>query len=283
MGEIIHNGSIPVLTTQLIPQSAVTYSEHLSHIAEFYDSETNNYDNGYSTPLCQAEDQVWVHLVQGMVGSKVADIGCGTGDFLKYFQPIEYAGLDISHQMVKAAQRKYGREFMVANMHDLPLPDDCFDTLVSIYGPMSYSPSPQALIQEFSRVVRPGGSLIVMPYTKRVEKGQRSSELDRKLLTGDYSTAINPYIEKVFYSTAMLRELFAGFDDVRITGINFTANGIECIDQVLQHTLGKKPYPAEFYKNYMLWELDNIHEKDRPVEFARHALVTAKKPGKPYS
>lgn len=122
--------------------------------------------------------------------------------------------------MVNEAQKKYGKMFMVTDMHHLPLPDDRFDTLISFYGPMSYSLNPQALIQEFARVVKPGGSLIVMPYTKRAGEARTASILERKVLTGDYSTATNPNIEKVFYSTEMLEELFKDFDDVQITGIN---------------------------------------------------------------
>ncbi|OGE18753.1 hypothetical protein A3J19_01450 [Candidatus Daviesbacteria bacterium RIFCSPLOWO2_02_FULL_41_8] len=265
---------------ECVAEPATTGLKHLSRIARFYDSEIDGYDNGYSTPLCQAEDEVLVHLIQDMVGSKVVDAGCGTGDFLKYFQPTEYVGFDISHQMVKTAQQKYGGTFMVADMHHLSLPNDYFDTLVSFYGPMSYSLNPQALIQEFTRVVKPGGSLIVMPYTKRSGEAQKSSILEKKVLTGDYSTATNPNIEKVFYSTEMLKELFKGFADVRIVGINFAANGIEYADGILQSMLKKEPISAEFYRNYMLWELENIEEKNRPVEYARHALVTARKPGK---
>lgn len=267
-----------IKTKECITESTTTGLTHLSRVAEFYDSETNGYDTGYSTPLCQAEDEVLVHLIRDMVGNKVADIGCGTGAFLKYFQPADYVGFDISHQMVNEAKKKYGRMFMVADMHHLPLPDNRFDTLISFYGPMSYSLNPQALIQEFARVIKPGGSLMVMPYTKRAGEARTAPILDRKILTGDYSTATNPDIKKVFYSTEMLKELFKGFDDVQITGINFAANGIEHVDGVLQGVLKKEPLSAEFYRKYMLWELDNIEEKNRPVEFARHALVMAKKP-----
>ncbi len=276
-----HSYPIPTSTSPIrLVTSETTSFERLSQIAAFYDSETEEYDNGYSTPLCQAEDRVWSHLIQNIVGSKVIDVGCGTGDFLKSFQPIEYVGLDISHQMAKIAHQKYGRAFIVANMHSLPFPDNYFDTLVSMYGPISYSLAPQELIQEFARVIRPEGSLIVMPYTKRVEKGEGGSISEKRILAGDYSTAINPDIKKVFYSTQMLKELFSGFDDVSIMGINFTANGIEQADKILQRVFKKEPLSVEFYQNYMLWELENMDDKDRLVEYARHAIVIARKPGK---
>ncbi len=270
-----------ITTTERTAESTTTGLRHLSRVAKFYDSEIDGYDKGYSTLLCQAEDEVLVHLIQGVVGNKVVDAGCGTGDFLKYFQPAEYIGFDISFRMVQEAKRKYGREFMVADMHNLSLPNDCFDTLVSFYGPMSYSLNPQALIQEFTRVIKPGGSLIVMPYTKRSGEAQTASTLERKVLTGDYATATNPNIEKVFYSTKMLKKLFNNFDDVRIVGINFAANGIEYADGILQGVLQKEPLSATFYRKFMLWELENIEEKNRPVEYARHALVIARKPDKP--
>lgn len=262
----------------LVTKSATNGQEQLANVAHFYDSETSEYDLGYSSSLCQAEDLVLVHLIRGMVGNKVADVGCGTGDFLKYFQPEQYVGFDISPQMIQKAKQKFGRDFRVADMHHLPLPDDYYDTLVSLYGPMSYSLSPQALIQEFARVVKPGGSLIVMPYTKRAGEAQTASVFEKKILTGDYSTATNPDIEKIFYSTEMLKDLFAGFADVQIIGFNFAANGIAHTDEMLHGLLQKESVSVKFYRQYMLWELENLPEKSRPVEYARHALVMAKKP-----
>lgn len=78
-----------VKTLESTEEFTTTGLKYLSRVANFYDSETDSYDTGYNTPLCRAEDAVLVHLIRGMVGSKVADIGCGTGDFLKYFQPAE--------------------------------------------------------------------------------------------------------------------------------------------------------------------------------------------------
>ncbi len=53
---------------------------------------------------------------------------------------------------------------------------------------------------------------------------------------------------------------------------------MEYVDRVLQSMLQKEPFSIEFYRRYMLWELENIEEKDRLVEYARHALVMARKP-----
>ena len=65
----------------------------------------------------------------------VLDIGCGTGELLKYLQPdIRYVGLDISPTAIETARLRYsGRpktDFYAANFREWRSPDDEYDCIV---------------------------------------------------------------------------------------------------------------------------------------------------------
>lgn len=138
-----------------------------------------------------------------------------------------------------------------------------FDAIVSFYGPMSYSLDPNKLLAEFSRVLVPGGVMIVMPYTKRVE---------HNLFLGGYSTAINCNIPKIYYSSGTLHELFKScpyFENVKIFGINYFINYLEHAIKQYGNSCG-----VDFYYDLLSNELKSYN---LPIEYARHALVIANK------
>lgn len=201
-------------------------AEQLTKIANFYDSETERYDEGYSSLACQAED-IFVHsLIAPHLFGNVLDIGAGSG-LLCEMQDIEgYVGIDISSKMVKAAKDKFpSKKFAVADMGSLPYANEYFDTVVSLFGPLSYSLTPESLIKEITRVTKPGGHIILMPYTLRVGKNAGIE---------GYTTATESEIEKIFYSKQSLKSLLSSLDDVRVLGINYFLNSyinlIESID-----------------------------------------------------
>lgn len=233
-------------------------------IANFYDKEAAEYDKNYSSPVCLAEDKIIASLTAPYIKGRVLDIGCGTGSLLNYFSPQEYYGLDISEKMIEKARAKYPKIiFSVGDMHNMPYSAKNFDTIVSFYGPMSYSLDPNKLLAEFSRVLAPGGTIMIMPYTKRVE---------HSLFLGGYSPAINRNISKIYYSSETLHKLFKNcpyFENVKIFGINYFVNYLEYAIKQYGNS-----YVSDFYYDLLLKELQNY---DLPIEYARHALVIANK------
>src|SRR5215831_18503079 len=64
-------------------------------------------------------------------GSRVLEIGCGTGDLLAALEPSEGVGIDLSAAMVReAAQRHPHLEFHQAAAERLELPDRTFDYVI---------------------------------------------------------------------------------------------------------------------------------------------------------
>jgi ubiquinone/menaquinone biosynthesis C-methylase UbiE len=94
---------------------------------------------------------------------RVLDIGTGTGEgalFLaREFPTARIRGIDISPQMIRAAQHKVGLDpegriaFKLADAADLPYSDDSFDLVTQLNMPPFFS--------EIARVLRPGGHVVV--------------------------------------------------------------------------------------------------------------------------
>ena len=78
--------------------------------------------------------QVYRFLVPA--GSKVLEIGCGTGDLLAALQPAAGVGIDFSGEMVRrAAERHPGLRFLQADIHELEdlngtLKEEAFDFII---------------------------------------------------------------------------------------------------------------------------------------------------------
>lgn len=119
-------------------------------IADYYDKEAAEYDKNFSSPVCEAEDKIIASLITPHIKGRVIDVGCGTGFFLDHFSPKKYCGLDISEKMIERARTKHPeRIFNVGDMNNIPYPKNIFDTLVSLYGPMSYSLKPTNYLPNF--------------------------------------------------------------------------------------------------------------------------------------
>jgi SAM-dependent methyltransferase len=94
---------------------------------------------------------------------RILDVGCGTGEgtlFLaREFPQARVRGLDISEEMVAAAEAKVGLDpegriaFKVGDAASLPYPDDSFDLVAQLNMPPFFA--------ELARVLRPGGMVIV--------------------------------------------------------------------------------------------------------------------------
>lgn len=111
-------------------------------------------------------------IVLGMFdkdGGKVLDIGCGPAvmadDLLK--RGCTFWGIDVSEKMISLARArmeshrlKSRAHFSVGDIENLEFPDDFFDAVLCM-GVLEYLSDDSPAIEQMSRVLRPGGTLIV--------------------------------------------------------------------------------------------------------------------------
>jgi len=126
-------------------------------------------------------DQRWRALATrwAMVkpGDSVLDIACGTGDLTLRLATTEarsVIGADFTQEMLDIAERKRIRRpepvqrktrFQLADAQDLPFDDASFDAVTIAFGIRNVQ-HPERAIAEFSRVLRPGGRLVILEFER---------------------------------------------------------------------------------------------------------------------
>ena len=115
------------------------------------------------------------------VGGRILEVGVGTGISLPHYSPdSRIVGVDISDHMLDKARERVRRldlgnveAIRVMDAEELEFPDSSFDVVVAQYV-VTAVPNPERALDEFVRVVRPGGEIVI---TTRIgaERGLRGS------------------------------------------------------------------------------------------------------------
>src|SRR6516162_1675295 len=103
------------------------------------------------------------------IGGRVLEVGIGTGISLPlYGQNVRIFGTDISEAMLRKAKQRVAEQRLknveglaVMDAEKLEFPDNSFDVVMAQYV-VTAVPNPEAALDEFARVVRPGGELIIL-------------------------------------------------------------------------------------------------------------------------
>lgn len=99
------------------------------------------------------------------------EVGIGTGRNLEHYPPeVELTGIDISARMLERASRTAGDlgrsvTLNIADVHVLPFDDASFDTVVATAVFCSVA-DPVRGLREVKRVVRPGGSVLLLEHVR---------------------------------------------------------------------------------------------------------------------
>ena len=103
-------------------------------------------------------------FIRASVGKRVLDIGCGTGDILKFLPAVDYRGFDISADYIASAKKKFGDRghFFCQSIEDsIDIPPSSFD-IVLAHGVLHHLNDAEA-IKLFSTAysaLKPGGRLV---------------------------------------------------------------------------------------------------------------------------
>src|SRR6266516_229164 len=118
------------------------------------------------------------------IGGRVLDVGVGTGLSLsEYSRNTKLCGVDISEPMLRRA-RKRVREFgqnnvetlVVMDAKNLAFKDSYFDAVVAQYV-ITAVPDPERTLDDFIRVLKPGGELILVNHIGAESGPRRVFEL----------------------------------------------------------------------------------------------------------
>jgi phosphatidylethanolamine/phosphatidyl-N-methylethanolamine N-methyltransferase len=103
------------------------------------------------------------------VGSRILEVGVGTGLSLPFYSSeTRIVGIDISEEMLQRARTRVSERglhhveaLMVMDAEQLTFPDESFD-VVTAQCVVNTVPNPQAALEEFARVLRPDGEIILL-------------------------------------------------------------------------------------------------------------------------
>ena len=102
-------------------------------------------------------------ILDALPAGDALDAACGTGRYAGYLAERGHrvVGVDSSRAMLDRARARVPRgEFVLADLHRLPLPDDAVDVVVCGLA-LAHVPALGPVMAEFARVLRPGGHLVV--------------------------------------------------------------------------------------------------------------------------
>jgi phosphatidylethanolamine/phosphatidyl-N-methylethanolamine N-methyltransferase len=102
------------------------------------------------------------------VGGTILEVGVGTGISLTdYSADNRVVGVDLSEEMLRKAKERVSQlalshvvRLEVMDAEHLSFPDNSFDAVVATYV-VSTCPNPEAALDEFARVLKPGGEIVL--------------------------------------------------------------------------------------------------------------------------
>ena len=102
---------------------------------------------------------------------RVLEVGVGVGKTLRYYpKDVELCAVDAVPEALEIARKKARRLnlnacFEVADVEQLPFPDNSFDTVLSSFV-FCTVPNPERGMREIFRVLKPGGKAVFLEHTK---------------------------------------------------------------------------------------------------------------------
>ena len=147
-------------------------------VAEMFNNISAKYDflNHF---LSLGIDKLWrkkaIKMLRSVNPTRILDIATGTGDFALeslVLKPTQIVGLDISSGMLehgRVKMKKKGVDHIITmqqgDSEDIPFENNYFDGLTVGFGVRNFENLEKGL-GEMLRVVRPGGKLIILEFSK---------------------------------------------------------------------------------------------------------------------
>lgn len=156
---------------------------HAAGVAKAYDRWAPVYDLVFGPVFRQGRSAAIRAAEQ--VGTRILEVGVGTGISLPgYARKSRITGVDISEDMLAKARERVRRlnlgnvdDIHVDDAENLSFADNSFDVVVAQYV-VSACPHPTKALDEFARVCRPGGEIIITTRVsatsgirEKIEKG----------------------------------------------------------------------------------------------------------------
>ncbi len=120
----------------------------------------------------------------GPAGGRILEVGVGTGISLpEYARRNRLVGIDLSEPMLRRAHERVAEQRLtnveglaVMDAGRMALPDRSFDVVVAQFV-ITAVPKPEATLDEFARVIRPGGEIVLVNHIGAEAGPRRAFEI----------------------------------------------------------------------------------------------------------
>jgi demethylmenaquinone methyltransferase/2-methoxy-6-polyprenyl-1,4-benzoquinol methylase len=157
----------------------VSATEKTQRVAAVFRAVADRYDvmnDLMSLGMHRIMKRVLVEMSAARSGQRILDLAGGTGDIAALLAPIVAPGGRVVLADINAAMLERGRDRLLdegmtnvdgvqADAESLPFADRCFDVVTIGFGLRNVTDKDRAL-REMHRVLRPGGRLLVLEFSK---------------------------------------------------------------------------------------------------------------------
>ena len=206
----------------------------IEDIQKEWDERSTNYDAYFNTFGGKLDEYLrWKLIKESLPEDKTArilDAGGGTGMVALPLAGMGYAVtlFDLSPGQLRVAEEKLRKhelseavEIIEADIAELPFPDEFFDLVLAVRGPISLATEPSKAVVELSRVTKRGGRICVdvsSRYWAVIRKYGRDPETALKLIRSELDHVHGAHGFGRVFSPEELEETF-GRNGIKVTGI----------------------------------------------------------------
>ena len=118
---------------------------------------------------------------------KILDLGCGSGEMSRFFEDLDYKGIDLNSKYIEFAKNIYKNDFEVMNAQNLKFENNTFDYVVVI-GVLHHIDDENCniILNEIKRVIKDTGKIIIIEDVNTQSKIDLLGNIIRKLDVGNH-------------------------------------------------------------------------------------------------
>ena len=127
---------------------------------------------------------------------KILDIGCGSGEISRFFNNLDYIGIDVNPDYIEFARKIYKKNFEVMNAQKLRFKKRYFDYVV-IIGVLHHIDDKNCnlILNEIKRVIKDTGKIIIIEDVNTQSKIDLLGNIIRKLDVGEHIRTQKEWLE----------------------------------------------------------------------------------------
>lgn len=155
----------------------------LEKMGDFFDARLEGYEEHQIHTIASAEEfyPFTAGCLPQVPGSRILDLGCGTGLELGYYFEIvptaAVTGIDLAPGMLKVLQKKFPEKaltLILGSYFDVPFEEKAYDAAVSVESLHHFTKDEKIpLYSKLRKALKPGGFFILSDYFAMSEEEER--------------------------------------------------------------------------------------------------------------